>query len=95
MGKKRTKDTQSHTKDKSSEKKNKGTGLSEIAIFRIMLTVVMLVTSIFLVKNILAKEYQASIIIGGTLFSFLIIIIGMWLKKVDMVKREFVLSILI
>lgn len=69
------------------------TPISHERIYRITLIVTIVVSSIFLFKNIISKSVQGVIVIGVCMAVFGGILLVMHLKNVDTRRREFVLSI--
>lgn len=67
--------------------------ISHESIYRMMLIITLLVASVFLLVNVLGKNYQAAVVIGVCLAVFIVVMLGMKLKKVSAGKRELVLSV--
>ena len=69
------------------------TPMSHERIYKMMLVVTIVVSSIFLLKNIISKSVQGAIVIGVCMAVFGGILLGMRFKNIDTKKKEFVLAI--
>lgn len=67
--------------------------ISHETIYKMMLIITLLVASVFLLVNVLKKNYQAAVVIGVCLAVFIIVMLGMKIKKVSSQTRELVLSV--
>ncbi len=67
--------------------------ISHETIYKMMLIITLLVASVFLLVNVLKKNYQAAVVIGVCLAVFIIVMLVMKIKKVSSQKRELVLSV--
>ena len=77
------------------EEKNKKikSPISNEAIFKMMLIVTYVVASVYLLKNIIGKNLNGVLAIGGSLLLFAIVAITMRVRKVAVAKQEFIISI--
>ncbi|MBO5228432.1 MAG: hypothetical protein J6B39_05515, partial [Lachnospiraceae bacterium] len=67
--------------------------MSQEGIFRIMICVTYVVSSVFLLKNLLGKNMQGALVIGLTVLAFTAIILFMKARNLATVTKEFVVSI--
>ena len=76
------------------KKMKKGrTPMSHKTIFKMMLWVTYLVASVYLLKNIIGKNVNGMLAIGGSLLLFTVALLVMRANKVSEQKQEFVISI--
>ncbi len=67
--------------------------MSQEGIFKIMICVTYVVSSVFLLKNLLGKNMQGALVIGLTVLAFTAIILFMKARNLATVTKEFVVSI--
>ena len=80
-------------KDMSSKNKAPKPPVQQETIFKIMMTITFLVSSVFLIKNIASKAYDGALVIGVCLFVFTAIVIAMKALKVSQFKQQLILSL--
>lgn len=67
--------------------------ISQEGIFKIMICVTYIVSSVFLLKNLLGKSMQGALVIGLAMLAFTAIILFMRARKLATATKEFVVSI--
>ena len=67
--------------------------ISHETIFKMMLGVTYVVASVYLLKNIIGKNVNGMLAIGGSLLLFTIVLIAMRMRNVASDKQEFIISI--
>ena len=67
--------------------------MNDNKIFRIMMTMVFVISGVFLVKNLIGKTWMAAIAIGACIVVFAILASGMKLLKIKKSIQKFVISI--
>ena len=73
--------------------KQKKTPISQEKIFKIMFGVTIVVSSVFLVKNILEKNMTGSILVGASILIFAVILFIMQKKQAQIRAKQLVLAI--
>lgn len=67
--------------------------IAEEKIFKVMFCVTILVAAIFLIKNLVTKNLQETLIIGACIIAFALVFLFLKLKKAGNVTKQLVLSI--
>ena len=67
--------------------------MNDNKIFRIMMTMVFVISGVFLVKNLIGKTWMAAVAIGACIVVFAILASGMKLLKIKKSIQKFVISI--